>query len=87
MIVKRLRAVDKRLKLREHAGPFGEEAGGVLAKGDDVAERGEAGGFLEEEDGVAFRVAFDGGGEAGEAGADNDDFDARGGEAGVHVGR
>jgi hypothetical protein len=74
--------VDERVQRVEHAGPAGKEAGRVLAERDDVAEGEEGGGLFEEGHPVAFAVAFDGGGEAGESGADYEDVDAGGGESG-----
>ncbi len=71
--VELLALVDQRLDGVAHAGPAVKEARRVLAERYDVAERGEHGGFLEEDDAVALAVAFDGRGEACEAGADDED--------------
>src|SRR5690606_15927752 len=56
--------------------PAVEDAAGVGAEGDDVAEDLELREVFVDFDVVALALAFDGCGETAEAGADDDDFDA-----------
>lgn len=56
--------------------PAAEDAAGVGAEGDDVAEDLELGEGFVDLDRVALAVALDGGGQAAEARADDDDLDA-----------
>ena len=78
--------VDQRVELRHDARPRGEDARRVLPEADDVPQRLQRGGLLEQHDRVALAVALDRRREPCEAGPYDDDLDARGGVSGERSG-
>ena len=66
------------VQLGFHSWPAFEDTACVWLEAYDVAEGFEFRKRIKDDDGVASAVAFDGGGEAGETGADDDDFHAGG---------